>query len=291
MIQGFQWVKNWQIPWWEWKRGNKKGYRKRKRKQMRKDKEKEKGKSKRSSWWSCPKTRRPLSVRAEASPPYQPRCSPVINQSSVLPFLSTSSQLSIDYHTTVLLLSFLSLWLVWSSLQEHNNRISCEDDVDDDVIDSEIDISEYETNQSHGKGKPSHGHYCQKASKSWKLWSSYGFIVLKFYISPLNSVWLLLVRDPRTSLGYNMMSPCSKSESTDVGDRRLLSQVPFHDRPNCLTWSSMIMRNRKSTSAKQVLRMSGIYMRRRVIVASSLKFPRLPGAPSPPMCIRSARRA
>ena len=43
-----------------------------------------------------------------------------------------------------------------------------------------------------------------------------------------------------------------------------------------------MMRNRKSTYAKQVLRMSGIYMRR--IVASSLKFPRLPGVPSPPIC-------
>ena len=88
---------------------------------------------------------------------------------------------------------------------------------------------------------------------------------------------------------YDMMSPGSKSESTDVGDCRLLSQAPFHDRPNRLTWSSVMMRNRKSTSAKQGLRMSGIYMRR--IVASSLKFPRLPGVPSPPMCIRSVRRA
>ena len=127
---------------WEWKRGNKKECRKRKIKQMRKDTEKEKGERKTSSWWSCPKTRRPLSVRAEASPPYQPRCSPFINESSLLPFLSTSSQSSIDYHTAVLLLSFLSLWLVWSSLQEHNNRISCEDDVDDDGIGSESDISE-----------------------------------------------------------------------------------------------------------------------------------------------------
>ena len=120
------------------KKGNKKECRKRRKKTN------EKGyrKGKTSSWWSCPKTRRPLSVRAEASPPYQPRCSPVINQSSVLPFLSTSSQSSIDYHTAVLLLSFLSLWLVWSSLQEHNNRISCEDDVDDDGIGSESDISE-----------------------------------------------------------------------------------------------------------------------------------------------------
>ena len=56
------------------------------------------------------------------------------------------------------------------------------------------------------------------------------------------------------------MSPGGKSESTDVGDCRLLSQAPFHDRPNRLTWSSVMMRNRKSTSAKQVLRMSGIYV-------------------------------
>ena len=81
-----------------------------------------------------------------------------------------------------------------------------------------------------------------------------------------------------------MMPPGGKSESADVGDRRLLSQVPFHDRANCLTWSSVMMRNRKSTSAKQGLRMSGIYMRRRVIVASSLKFPSVPGVPSPPIC-------
>ena len=80
------------------------------------------------------------------------------------------------------------------------------------------------------------------------------------------------------------MSPGGKSESTDVGDRRLLSQAPFHDRANCLTWSSVMIRNRKSTSAKQGLRMSGIYMRRRVIVASSLKFPSVPGVPSPPIC-------
>ena len=86
-----------------------------------------------------------------------------------------------------------------------------------------------------------------------------------------------------------MLSPCSKSESTDVGDRRFLSQVPFHNRPNCLTWSEVMMRNRKSTSANQVLLLSGIYMRR--IVASSLKFPSVPGVPSPPICIRSARRA
>ena len=72
------------------------------------------------------------------------------------------------------------------------------------------------------------------------------FIVLKSYISPFNLVWLLLDLDPRTSLGCDMMPPGGKSESTDVGDRRLLSQVPFHDRPNRLTWSSMMMRNRKS---------------------------------------------